>query len=75
MAVAAKGNSGTAATTPTTPLWTLDDVATYLSVCRRTTERMLATGKLPKPDVRLGKLMRWKPETIFAWLNRRAEAN
>ena len=70
-----KGNTGNGTATPAPALWTMDDVATHLSVCRRTTERMLATGKLPKPDVRLGKLMRWKPETIFAWLNNMADSN
>jgi predicted DNA-binding transcriptional regulator AlpA len=47
---------------------TLDDLACLLAASRRTVERMRAAGKLPRPDFRVGRMPRWRPETIRAWL-------
>ena len=57
------------ATPPKEPLWTTDGIAGYLNASRRTVERMRAAGKLPRPDCRVGTMPRWKPETIWQWMD------
>lgn len=49
------------------PLWSVAEVAEYLNVSRRGVERLIASGKLPKPCVRVGRLPRWKPIDITRW--------
>ena len=49
-------------------LWTPKDVASYLRVSVRMLERMRSTGAMPPPDVFLGRLPRYRPNTIRAWL-------
>lgn len=51
-----------------TPLLSIDDVAATLACSRRLIERMRAAGKLPKPDLRVGKMPRWRAETIARWI-------
>jgi hypothetical protein len=46
---------------------TLDDVADYLKCSRRKVESMKAAGKLPRPDFHVGRMPRWKLETIRRW--------
>jgi len=47
------------------PLLTLGDVAELLNISKRTCERLLSSGKLPAPDVRLSaRLLRWRPATL-----------
>jgi hypothetical protein len=41
-----------------------------LNCCRRLVERMRSAGKIPKPDIKIGKMPRWKPETIRRWIER-----
>ena len=53
-------------------LLSLDDVSTALRISRRTAERMRSAGKLPAPDLRLGKLPRWRPSTIEDWISSQA---
>lgn len=50
------------------PMMSIADVARALSCDRRTIERMRSAGKLPKPDLHVGKMPRWRPETIRAWI-------
>ncbi len=50
------------------PLLSVDGLARILNGSRRTIERLRAAGKLPRPDLYLGKCPRWKPETIRAWI-------
>ncbi len=52
------------------PLLHIDDLAALLSCSRRLVERMRSAGKLPKPDIHVGKCPRWKPATIRAWIER-----
>ncbi len=52
------------------PLLHIDDLAALLSCSRRGVERMRAAGKLPRPDIHVGKCPRWKPATIRAWIER-----
>ena len=48
---------------------TLDSIAEALHVSRRTIERMKSAGKLPRPDLRVGRLPRWRALTIAAWID------
>jgi predicted DNA-binding transcriptional regulator AlpA len=48
----------------------LEDIATALGVSRRTVERTKSAGKLPKPDLQLGKIPLWRRETIDGWIAR-----
>jgi predicted DNA-binding transcriptional regulator AlpA len=50
----------------------INALANFLDVNRRTVERMRSAGKLPKPDVHAGKMPRWKPETIRRWIDKQA---
>ena len=52
------------------PLLHIDDLAALLSCSRRLVERMRSAGKVPKPDIHVGKCPRWKPATIRAWIER-----
>ena len=48
----------------------LEDLADALGVSRRFLERERAAGRFPKPDLRLGKAVLWRVETIRGWLER-----
>lgn len=50
------------------PMLSIDDLAAILSCSRRLVERMRSAGKVPQPDIKIGKMPRWKPETIRRWL-------
>jgi hypothetical protein len=52
------------------PMLGIDDLAELLSCSRRLVERMRSTGKVPKPDFKVGKMPRWHVETIRAWIGR-----
>jgi excisionase family DNA binding protein len=51
------------------PLLSIDDVAAVLAVDRRTVERLKSSGRLPKPTLKIGRMPRWKAETIRAWID------
>lgn len=46
----------------------IDDLAALLSCSRRLVERMRSAGKVPKPDIKIGKMPRWRVETIRRWI-------
>jgi len=46
----------------------IDDLAALLRCSRRLVERMRSGGKVPRPDIKIGKMPRWKPETIRLWI-------
>jgi len=52
------------------PMLSIDDLAALLSCSRRLVERMRSAGKVPKPDINVGKMPRWKAATIRAWIER-----
>ena len=52
------------------PLLSIDDLTCVLSVSRRAVERLRSAGKLPRPDLHVGKLPRWRSATIKAWIER-----
>jgi predicted DNA-binding transcriptional regulator AlpA len=46
----------------------LDEVAHTLGVSRRAIERERSAGRFPKPDLTIGRMPLWRPETIRAWV-------
>jgi hypothetical protein len=48
--------------------WGLDDLSALTGLSRRTLERERSAGRLPPPDLRVGKRVLWKPETVRAWI-------
>jgi len=52
------------------PMLHIDDLAALLSCSRRLVERMRSAGKVPEPDIHVGRCPRWKPATIRAWIER-----
>ncbi|MGO8903934.1 MAG: helix-turn-helix transcriptional regulator [Isosphaeraceae bacterium] len=67
-----QGGSPRARTLPASiePLLHIDDLAALLSCSRRCVERMRAAGKLPRPDIHVGKCPRCKPAAIRTWIDR-----
>jgi hypothetical protein len=69
----------TAQPNPTAPLssnpaslerlaYRIDELAVALGVSRRLIEREKAAGRLPKPDMQIGRIPLWRPETIRRWI-------
>ena len=50
------------------PLLSIDDLARILGCSRRLMERMRSAGKVPEPDIKIGKMPRWRVETIRRWI-------
>jgi predicted DNA-binding transcriptional regulator AlpA len=48
----------------------INEVAAAIGVSRRAIERERSAGRFPAPDLRVGKMPLWKPETLQAWLER-----
>ena len=46
----------------------LDEVAESFGVSRRTIERERSAGRFPRPDLTIGRMPLWCPETIRAWV-------
>ena len=46
----------------------LDEVARALGVSRRAIERERSAGRFPRPDVVIGRMPLWRPETIRQWI-------
>jgi hypothetical protein len=50
--------------------WRLADLSRALGVSRRALERERSAGRLPPPDLSLGRMPLWQPETIRQWIER-----
>ena len=48
--------------------WRLDAIAKALGISRRTLERERSAGRFPPPDLHIGKMPLWRPETIRRWV-------
>jgi hypothetical protein len=46
----------------------LDELAAALGVSRRVLERERAAGRLPKPDLHIGRMPLYRPATIRGWI-------
>ena len=53
---------------PLPAMLTPDDFRRVLNIGRRTFQTWRAAGRLPVPDLEIGKVLRWRPETVSAWL-------
>jgi hypothetical protein len=56
------------------PMLGIDDLAALLNCSRRLVERMRSAGKVPNPDIKIGKMPRWRAETIRRWIERGGNA-
>jgi predicted DNA-binding transcriptional regulator AlpA len=54
--------------TPLEPLLSIGELAETLRVSRRSVERMRSAGKLPKPDLHVGKMPRWTAAVLRQWI-------
>jgi predicted DNA-binding transcriptional regulator AlpA len=52
----------------------LDELAAALGVSRRVLERERAAGRLPSPDLHIGKMPLWRVASIEAWLAQPADS-
>ena len=48
----------------------LDELPAALGVSRRTLERERSAGRFPRPDLTIGRIPLWRPETIREWVER-----
>jgi predicted DNA-binding transcriptional regulator AlpA len=48
----------------------IDDLAAALGVSRRIVERERSAGRLPKPDLRIGRIPLWRIESVKEWIAR-----
>jgi hypothetical protein len=46
----------------------LDELAIALGVSRRLLEREKAADRLPKPDMYIGRIPLWRPDTVRRWV-------
>ena len=46
----------------------LDELATLIGISRRSIERERSAGRFPRPDLTVGRMPLWRPETIRAWV-------
>lgn len=53
------------------PLLSVKEVCAYLGVSRRTFQTWRSGNKLPCPDLRVGRTIRYKVSTLRAWVDRR----
>jgi predicted DNA-binding protein (UPF0251 family) len=47
-----------------------EELAEAFGISARTLERERSAGRFPTPDLHIGKIPLWRPETIAAWLER-----
>jgi predicted DNA-binding transcriptional regulator AlpA len=50
------------------PMLSVDGVTNVLSISRRSFERLRSAGKFPRPDLHIGKMPRWRAETVRKWI-------
>ena len=48
------------------------DISRYAGVIYRTVQDWRQKGILPPPDFAIGKVVRWRPSTIYAFVNGRS---
>jgi predicted DNA-binding transcriptional regulator AlpA len=46
----------------------LDELARALGISRRALERERSAGRFPRPDLTIGRMPLWRPETIRDWI-------
>lgn len=48
--------------------FTIFQLSELLEISTRTLWRWVSSGRFPQPDIKVGKVRRWKVETIEQWL-------
>jgi hypothetical protein len=51
----------------------LSEIAAALGVSKRLLEQARAAGRLPRPDLRIGRVSLWKIESVRDWLSEQAD--
>lgn len=46
----------------------LEELAAALGISRRALERERSAGRFPRPDMTIGRMPLWRPETIRQWI-------
>lgn len=54
-------------------LWSWDDVAALTGLSRRLLEREVSAGRMPAPDIRVGRRACFRAATVVAWLDELAQ--
>jgi excisionase family DNA binding protein len=54
---------------PIEPMLGIAELAELLNCSRRMVERMRSAGKVPRPDLHVGRMPRWRAETIHRWID------
>lgn len=57
-----------------TPRVKVRDVLATFAICERTLWRWISAGMFPAPDLRVGKVVRWRQGTLDAWTLAHAKA-
>lgn len=53
-------------------LWSKPQVQAALGISQATLDRLTAAGRFPRP-VRVGRLLKWRPEDVREWVNSQAK--
>ena len=56
------------AATQSLDLLSIADVETKTGISRRTLWRWISSGRFPQPDLAVGRIRRWKHETVEEWI-------
>jgi predicted DNA-binding transcriptional regulator AlpA len=49
--------------------WTWDDVEALTGMSKRWMQREISAGRMPPPDLRMGRCAGWRPATIMSYLD------
>jgi len=55
------------------PLWTVDDLAVALRITPSGVYRRRSLGQPLPPAIVIGRLLRWTPEAVWAWIDDHGE--
>ncbi len=51
------------------PLLSQTDICRILACSQRSLDRLRSAGRLPRPDMFIGRSPRWRPDTIRQWID------
>jgi predicted DNA-binding transcriptional regulator AlpA len=53
--------------------WTWDDLEALTGISKRWMQREISAGRMPSPDLRMGRRAGWRPSTIATYLDELAD--
>ncbi len=68
-----EGHPSTVAAVVARLAWRKKEVARALGISERAFERERSAGRFPRPDLTIGRMPLWRPETIRAWIDGQAD--